>query len=244
MRAATLALALLLLGAGGVEAPLVYRFEAVKSKVVVTRGEAERRAAAGDEAQGGDAVRTGWRGRATVAVPERAARFEIFPSTRARLAGTEPGVLIELEKGRLGAIFDTFMGHMERLVATPGAVLAVRGTRYGVEVDRKGEAVLAVFEGTVEVRSRVRAEHAVQVRAGQMCTFSPRRGPVTAPLPPGVNQQTWEQRGTRFDGTGTSQGPGGMQGPGTGGPGGGPGGSSPPRPPGGGSGGRPGGGGG
>ncbi len=231
MRAVTLGLVLLLLGAGGGEAPLVYRFEAVKSKVLLTRPDGERRVEVGDEGAGGDAVRTGWRGRTTVAVPGRAARFEIFPSTRARLAGTVPGVLIELERGRLGAIFDTFLGRMERLVATPGAVLAVRGTRYGVEVNRKGEAVLAVFEGTVEVRSRIRAEHAVQVRAGQMCTFGPRRAPTTAPLPPGVNEKSWEQRGARLDAPGVQQ-PGTR--PGTGGaPGTGPGSSSPPRPPGG-----------
>ncbi|MBK6406482.1 MAG: hypothetical protein IPF66_16415 [Holophagales bacterium] len=133
-------------GLGLAEAPsgerLAYRFDEVKSKVVrVPGGDEERgvRVSAGDPAESGDVVKTGLFGRTVLAVPDRAARFEVFSSTRVRLAGGEPGVLLVLEKGRLKAAFDAFTGASEaRRVAAPGALLAVRGTRYGLEVAGSG----------------------------------------------------------------------------------------------------------
>ena len=69
---------------------LAYRFEEVKSKVVRSPGGDEARdvrVAAGDAADAGDVVRTGFFGRTVLAVPERAARFEVFSSSRVQLAG-------------------------------------------------------------------------------------------------------------------------------------------------------------
>jgi hypothetical protein len=168
-----------------------YRFVEVKSKVTLTRAAAEKRVAAGDVGLPGDEVRTGWLASAVLAVPERASRFELLPSTRVVLGGPEPGVLVVLERGRLKAIFDALTGNEERLVATPGALLAVRGTRYGVEVAADGTAELAVFEGTVEVRPRAAGLEPVPVRAGQMCRFGPREAPRPAPMPRGAKEESW-----------------------------------------------------
>lgn len=190
----TLAFLALALLAVGTEAPLEYRFEQVKGKVVVQSGQHERRAAAGAVAFGGEAVRTGVLGRATLAVPAQACRFELFPLTRAVLASNRAGVLLELERGKLWAVFDALLGNQERLVMTPGAVLAVRGTAYGVEA-RGGETVLAVFEGTVEVRSSLPDVPPLLVPAGYFCRFSPARPPLSRPLPPGMSPDMWRRRG-------------------------------------------------
>ncbi len=93
-------LALVFAAAQG-DAPLAYRFEQVKGKVVVSSGHEERRATVGAAAFGGERVRTGLFGRAVLAVPTQACRFELFPLTRVVLASDQPGVLLELQKGKL-----------------------------------------------------------------------------------------------------------------------------------------------
>ncbi len=190
MRTSTLPLALVLLLAGG-GAPPAYRFAAVKSTVIVTHAAVERRAAAGDTAHAGDQVRTGWFGRATIEAPVHAARFEILPGTRVLLGGPDPGVILLVQRGRLKAFFDALSGRDERIVATPGALLGVRGTRYAVEVRADGSATLAVFEGGVEVRPSDPAFPTTLVATGELCRFGPREAPQRRPLPPGVTEERW-----------------------------------------------------
>ncbi|KDA54559.1 hypothetical protein EG19_10355 [Thermoanaerobaculum aquaticum] len=175
--------------------PLEYRFAEVKSKVIITHGQTERRAQVGTVALAGDRVRTGWFGRAVIEVPTRGSRFELFPLTQAVLAGEQPGVLIELKRGRLWAVFEAITGQEERLVATPGAILAVRGTAYGLEVDRSANVELAVFEGTVEVRSSLPEVPPLLVPAGHFCTFSPARQPFSRPMPQGMSPEMWRHGG-------------------------------------------------
>jgi ferric-dicitrate binding protein FerR (iron transport regulator) len=198
---AALAVAALAVAALAVaEAPFRYRFDEVKSKVMRAPGgdaKLENRVQAGETAEAGDVVWTGWLGRAVVVVPERASRFEIEASTRVRLASGEPGVLLVLEKGRLRAFFDALAGggDVERRIATPGALLAVRGTRYGVEVRGDGEALLAVFEGTVEVIPTAGDFPKVRVGPGQACLFGPRRAPRSAPMREmGMDEHSWGMR--------------------------------------------------
>jgi hypothetical protein len=216
-----------LLATGSVPAsePFSYRFEQVSSRVTLARGTSERAATAGLSAAAGDIVKTGWRGHAVVQVPERGSRFEIYPSTVAQLASNEPGVLISVNRGKLKALFDKVSGNDDRLVRTPGALLAVRGTRYGIEVDSAGRAALSVFEGRVEIRPFA-FEEPQFVSAGQLCYFGPRHRPELHALPPHMNEESWgrhsseihrERFGPRdgmtdrgpFDGMG---GPGAVQG--------------------------------
>lgn len=190
-----LMLALLVASGAGGQAPFNYRFEEVRSKVMVERRGAAQNAAEGMTALPGDLVRTGWRGYTVVGVPDRAARFEIYGGTTARLAANEPGVLIVLERGRLKAIFDAITGEDERLVRTPGALLAVRGTRYGIEVDPAGRTTLAVFEGRVEVRGFASAGAPLIVTAGELCDFGPHMVPMRRPMSHGMNEHSWGRSG-------------------------------------------------
>jgi hypothetical protein len=186
--------------AGALAGPeLEYRFETIKSKVVVEHAGDRRRAGVGDIAVGGDLVRTGWFAHASLAVNQAASRFELYPSTRVRLGDERPEVLVILERGKLEAVFDALTGRDDRLVATPGAVLAVRGTRYGVEVDGEGEAVLAVFEGRVEVRPTRTELQAVTVEAGHLCRFGPRTAPRVARAPQGLDERSWQRGGAMRD---------------------------------------------
>jgi hypothetical protein len=191
-------------GLGLAQAPseerLVYRFEEVKSTVSRSPGGDEARdvrVAAGDPAETGDVVKTGFFGRTVLAVPERAARFEVFSSTRVRLAGGEPGVLLVLEKGRLKAAFDAFTGASEaRRVAVPGAILAVRGTRYGLEVTSGGEVVLAVFEGTVELFPAGGAP-SLRVERDEYCVFGPKSAPRKEQMGrAGMSEKSWGSHGS------------------------------------------------
>src|ERR1700760_392978 len=138
------------------QAPVGYRFDEVKHTVVLKSGSQESPAAKGLRAQSGDRVHTGLFSYALIAAEQHRARFEIFGSTDVQLAGGTPGVILSLERGRIHALFDKITGSEPRIVQTPGALLAVRGTQYNVEVDDSGRATLDVFEGTVEVQSPLR----------------------------------------------------------------------------------------
>ncbi|MCM2315017.1 MAG: FecR family protein [Thermoanaerobaculia bacterium] len=177
--------------------PVTYRFDKVKSKVILVNHEGERRVAEGADAVGGDVVRTGWLGSALVSSPRHNARFEVLSSSEVTLGSDQPGVILRLERGRLKAMFDAFAGDEPRVVATPGALLAVRGTRYGVDVDSKGNASVVVFEGTVEVSSPIGGFEPFAVHAGQMAEYGRGRGPMMREAPKGMDERSWEQRGPK-----------------------------------------------
>ncbi len=181
--------------------PVVYRFDEVKSKMMRLPGadpkSEEVKAKAGDAAAAGDTVRTGFWGRAILSVPDRACRFEVFSSTRVRLAGGEPGVILFLESGRLEAFFDKFTGAAEeRRVAAPGALLVVRGTRYGVETGAGEQSTLAVFEGTVEVLPKAPGARRLLVGPGEYGVFGPKISPRKGAIAPGADERSWRSRGT------------------------------------------------
>lgn len=171
-----------------------YQFEQVRSKVVVVSSVQTFHAAAGTIAYGGDRVRTGWLGQAVVGVPQKAARFEIFGSSEVVLSPESAGVILSIERGRLSAVFDAIAGNEPRAIRTPGALLAVRGTRYGVEVHRDQRAVLVVFEGAVAVTSLLSPEPTI-VRAGEISEFGPRHAPRTRQMHPGTTEEGWRGRG-------------------------------------------------
>lgn len=197
---------------------LTYRFEEVKRSVLRLPGgdkAKEVKVAKGDSALPGDGVTTGWWAQTTISVPERAARFEVYANTQVKLAAGEPGVLLVVEKGRIKAFFQSLVdgSHQERQVAVPGALLAVRGTRYGVEVDKEGRSTLVVFEGVVEVLHKAPPAEPIRVKAGEWATFGPNSSPRVQPMSMrGFEEKTWNQ-GMRPDGTMGSgaMAPGNMQ---------------------------------
>lgn len=180
-------LALSLLGSVPTEPSIDYRFDEVRRNVVRTSATQELRVQRGDRAQSGDRVQTGWFSYALIASDRYRAKFEIFSSTNVQLAGGTPGVILTLERGRLHAIFDKITGNEPRVVQTPGALLAVRGTQYVANVDADGKTTLDVYEGIVEVRSETKNEP-VLVHAGEESVFGRHEPPVLMPMPPDHRQ--------------------------------------------------------
>ena len=201
-----------------------YRFDQVKRKVVVTSDKKELRADTGTHAKSGDKVSTGWFSYALIASEKHAAKFEIFSSTDVVLASGAPGVILSVDRGHLRAMFDKITGTEPRVVETPGALLAVRGTKYDVDVDSSGHTTLTVIEGTVEVRSQLRPEPML-IHAGEQAIYGRREPPEMHPAPmgrgdrdgdrddhgPGMNPRG-EGRGERPDGDDHNRPPAGMPG--------------------------------
>lgn len=191
--AATLAAA----ATGPANEPVSYRFDKVHSKVLLVSQGKETRVSEGTAASGGDVVKTGWLGSTLVAAPRWNARFEISSSSEVALGSDQPGVIIRLERGRLKAMFDAFTGDEPRVVATPGALLAVRGTRYGVEVDGQGNTSVVVFEGIVQIDPFDKRFPALAVRAGEMAEYGRGRAPESRQSPPTMDERGWEKHGAR-----------------------------------------------
>jgi len=162
-------------------APVAYRFDDVRRTVTIKTASAESPVTKGRLAKSGDRVHTGWFSYALIAAVPQRARFEIFSATDVQLAGGTPGVILAVDRGRIHAMFDKITGSEPRLVQTPGALLAVRGTQYNIEVDNGGRTTLDVFEGTVEIRSPVRPEPFL-VHAGESSIFSRREPPPNQPM--------------------------------------------------------------
>ncbi len=192
---------------------IVYDVAQVKRQLLLATEDGELQLQKGDQAHSGDSLRTASRSTADLEVADRAASFHVKAKTRFHLAHNQPGVLIDIERGSLRAVFGKLPegDDRERLVTTPSAVLAVRGTDFGVDVKKNGATSVVVFEGTVEVWDPGRDGEMVRVQAGQSTRV--RKG--SAPSPPtahGLSASDWD-RGRRIQGPGWV---GGQQGPGMG----------------------------
>jgi hypothetical protein len=185
-----------LAAAAASEAPAVLEYDvvAVKRNLLLETTDGERALEVGDHAQSGDVLRTGSRSRAELVVAEYAARFVVSSKTSFRLAHDRPGVLLEIERGSLRAIFGKLPDGdtRERLITTPSAVLAVRGTDYGVEVQKDGDTSIAVFEGTVEVWNADGIGERLFVPAGRATRIKRGKAPST-PKPHGLSSHAWDQ---------------------------------------------------
>jgi FecR-like protein len=159
-----------------------YRFDAVKRSVTLMTANQQLAAAIGQRAQSGDKVETGWFSYALIASEQYRAKFELFSSTQVQLAEGTPGVLLSVERGKIRAMFDKIVGSEPRVVKTPGALLAVRGTKFDVDVDSAGRTTVDVFEGTVEVRSELLREPLL-LRPGQQSIYGRRETPTAHPMP-------------------------------------------------------------
>ncbi len=203
------------LGDGG-----AYRVASVAGKLLQIGPGAERRLAVGELLAAGSELRTGWFSTAELEHDAAAATFHLGARARGRLADQPPGVLLQVERGRVRAAFHQLLGDapVERLVTTPSAVLAVRGTEYGVAVAADGSTEVVVFAGVVEVADAGRVFAPVAVPAGQGCRVDRGLGP-TAPMPHGMSRDGFD-RGTQH-GPGADAGRAGGGHPGQDGPGGG-----------------------
>lgn len=220
-----------------------YQLTAVERKLFREVPAPEAPLAMGEAVAAGDVLRTGSRSSAEITCPAAMSRFRLGAKTRATLASDAPGVLLDLEEGRVHALFDKLNeSARQRLVVTPSAVLAVRGTEYGVEVNGKGTTMVVVFSGEVEVVDRDHVGEPVRVGPGQYTEVRLGKS-AAAPIPHRMGPGQWDQGsrpdepapmkgrspddrgfGSRSEGAGagpTSPGPGGGGGHGPGGGGGG-----------------------
>ena len=121
-----------LAAAAASEAPAVLEYDvvAVKRELLLETTDGERALQAGDHAHSGDVLRTGSRSRAELAVTEYSARFVVSSKTSFRLAHDRPGVLLEIERGSLRAIFGKLSegDTRERLIYDP--IGGARGARH------------------------------------------------------------------------------------------------------------------
>jgi hypothetical protein len=191
--AGLLAAAALAASGGPPPSALAYRIDHAKGWVYLEHAARRTRVRTVTPAQGGDGVETAWFSSAAVEVPARGARFLLGPRTDARLAAGEPGVLLDLRRGRLRAVFDKLLGDDSvRLVTTPAAVVAIRGTRFGVAVAGGGDTRIVVYEGRLEVSARSGAGSPVSVPAGTFTTV-PMDGMPEPPEPIWFEQEIWAE---------------------------------------------------
>ena len=141
----------------------------------------------------GDVLRTGWRSSAKISSSGMGTSFHISPRSTVRLASDQPGVLLEVQKGRLRAVFDKISEgpSAERIITTPSAILAVRGTEYGVAVSKAGDTSVVVFSGVVDVTDIEHGGPPVPVSMGEFCTI-PRGGRPSSPMPHMMNAGGWD----------------------------------------------------
>ena len=194
-----------------------YEVVELKKKLFQEEPAPEIQLEVGARPEAGSLLRTGSGSSADIFCPDHQALFRLGSKTRARLSGEVPGVLLVLEKGRLHALFDKLIGgqQRERVVATPSAVLAVRGTEYGLEVDGKGNTTITVFKGEVEVRHMDGLGETIRVRAGQYSRIRKNKPPQPAKQH-NMGPSDWD-RGQRPDDSMSHGGPDDTMGGGAGG---------------------------
>ena len=170
---------------------LTYDVAAVDGKLFLESENESRRLKPGDQAISGDHLRTARSSSATLGVRSHAAVFRLGPKTSCTLAHDRPGLLLRVERGRLRAVFGTLSGAGPRLVTTPSAVLAVRGTEYGLRVKKNGVTRIVVFEGVVEVTDSAGLRPPIRVAAGQQTRVKPGK-PVEPPVPHQLSPSDWD----------------------------------------------------
>jgi len=171
---------------------ITYDVITVEGKLFLETEPDAHRLNAGDQAVSGDRLRTGSSSSSTIGVPSHTAVFRIDAKTSCTLAHDRPGVLLHVEKGRVRAMFGSTTRPDPRLVTTPSAVLAVRGTDYGVRVKKNGDTHVVVFEGAIEITDPSGENPPIRVEAGQETRARMGR-PAETPSLHHMTRMDWDQ---------------------------------------------------
>ena len=133
-----------------------------------------RPARAGDALAPGDVVRTGHDGRAELVLA--AGTLRLYGDTLLRLptASAVPGSADAVELDAGSSLFDILRrGRDEFEVRTPEVVVSIKGTRFLVVAEERAE--VAVFHGTVGLRSEMEPARELLVREGFAAVGEPGR---------------------------------------------------------------------
>jgi ferric-dicitrate binding protein FerR (iron transport regulator) len=146
------------------------QISAVKGKVSLIRGQnvpvlLHQR----DEVQAGDSILTDAKSSATMRLPD-GSTVRIFPNSHVALR-SEHGKWREFLHVLLGNVrvqIEKLSGRPNpKVITTPTAIIAVRGTIFAVAAAQNGDTQVGVENGLVAVASQLHPEHEVLVRPGQ-----------------------------------------------------------------------------
>lgn len=150
--------------------PVAGQISAVKGKVSLIRGQnapvlLHRR----DKVQAGDSILTDAKSSATMRLPD-GSTIRIFPNSRVELR-SELGKWREFLQVLLGNVrvqIEKISGRPNpKVITTPTAIVAVRGTIFAVSVAQNGDTQVGVQKGLVAVASQLHPEQEVLVKSGQ-----------------------------------------------------------------------------
>jgi ferric-dicitrate binding protein FerR (iron transport regulator) len=150
--------------------PVAGQISAVKGKVSLIRGQhvpvlLHQR----DEVQAGDSILTDAKSSATMRLPD-GSTVRIYPNSRVELR-SEHGKWREFLYVLLGNVrvqIEKISGRPNpKVVTTPTAIIAVRGTIFAVAVAQNGDTQVGVEKGLVAVASQLHPEKEVLVQSGQ-----------------------------------------------------------------------------
>lgn len=150
--------------------PVMGQIAAVKGKVSLTRGQngpvlLHQR----DEVQAGDSILTDAKSSATMRLPD-GSTVRIFPNSHVELR-SEHGEWREFLHLLLGSVrvqIEKLSGRPNpKVMTTPTAIIAVRGTIFAVAAAQNGDTQVGVEKGLVAVASQIHPEQEVLVGSGQ-----------------------------------------------------------------------------
>lgn len=146
------------------------QISAVKGKVSLVRGQSTPVLLhLRDEVQTGDSILTDAKSSATIRLPDGSA-VRIFPNSRVELR-PEDGKWKEFLHVLLGTVrvqIEKLSGRPNpKVITTPTAIIAVRGTTFAVAVEQNGDTQVGLEKGLVAVASQLHPEQEVLVQPGQ-----------------------------------------------------------------------------
>jgi ferric-dicitrate binding protein FerR (iron transport regulator) len=146
------------------------QIEKVKGKVSLVRGQAAPVLVHDhDTLQVGDEILTDRKSSTTIRMPD-GSTVRVYPNSRVALRA-ETGKWKEFLHVLLGNVrvqIEKLSGRPNpKTVTTPTAIIAVRGTIFGVEVDQAGDTQVGVQEGLVSVANQLHPQDEVMVKPGQ-----------------------------------------------------------------------------
>lgn len=180
---------------GGVEGQMT----AVKGTVSLVRGQASpvplRKH---DTVQAGDEILTDRKSSATVRMPD-GSTTSIYPNSHVVLR-TETGNWKEFLHVLLGNVrvqIEKLSGRPNpKTLTTPTAIIAVRGTIFGVAVERTGDTQVGVAKGLVSVANQLHPGDEVMVKPGQSVWVRRDQRPTQPQMMrepmPGLSGHDWE----------------------------------------------------